>query len=121
MQGQRLAAIPVILTLLVPAEYLRGGPGQICTASEDPQQVINLDQWLHQQGSTTGQALADAAQQVAFDPAFIALTTFPQVVSAMAQNIGSYAQIGLPYKSDQGLRSSNCVSSPMPPVRSSQA
>src|SRR5215471_18090305 len=32
---------------------------QICTAAGDPQQVLNVDEWLRQQGGLQGQALTD--------------------------------------------------------------
>ena len=76
---------------------------QICTAAGDPQQVLNVDQWLRQQGGLQGQALTDAAQQQNFDPAFIALVNFPQILDMMAQNISSYAAIGLAYQSNQKM------------------
>jgi hypothetical protein len=74
---------------------------QICTAAEDPQQVLNVDQWLKQQGSLQGQSLTDAAQQQNFDPAFIALVNFPQVLGQMAEHISDYAAIGYAYKANQ--------------------
>src|ERR1700739_918780 len=60
---------------------------QICAASTDPQQILDADNWLHQNSGLSGQALTDAAQQQGFDPAFIALVSFPQVLDMMAQNI----------------------------------
>src|SRR5580698_3859676 len=74
---------------------------QICAASGDPQQIIDTDNWLKQNGNLRGAALNDAAQQQGFDPAFIALVTFPSVLDAMAQNIDDYAAIGSAFKADQ--------------------
>jgi Protein of unknown function (DUF3300) len=74
---------------------------QICAASGDPQQIIDADNWVNQNGNLSGAALTDAAQQQGFDPAFISLVTFPSVLDAMAQNIDDYAAIGAAFKADQ--------------------
>jgi hypothetical protein len=74
---------------------------QICAAAGDPQQIIDADNWLKQNGNLAGTALTDAAQQQGFDPAFISLVTFPSVLDAMAENIDDYAAIGEAFKADQ--------------------
>jgi len=75
---------------------------QVCAASTDPQQILDADNWLNQNLSLTGQARTDAAQQQGFDPAFIALVNFPQVLDMMAQHINDYAAIGQAFTADQG-------------------
>ncbi|HEX8781852.1 MAG TPA: DUF3300 domain-containing protein [Steroidobacteraceae bacterium] len=75
---------------------------QICAASTDPQQILDADAWLRQNLTLTGQARTDAAQAQGFDPAFVALVNFPQVLDMMAQNIDSYAAIGQAFAADQG-------------------
>jgi hypothetical protein len=74
---------------------------QICAASGDPQQIIDADNWVKQNGNLTGPARTDAAQQQGFDPAFISLVTFPSVLDAMANNIDDYAAIGAAFKANQ--------------------
>jgi len=74
---------------------------QITTASTNPQEILDVDNWLHQNQGLTGTALTDAAQQQGFDPAFIALVNFPQVLDMMAQNIDDYAAIGQAFQADQ--------------------
>jgi Protein of unknown function (DUF3300) len=74
---------------------------QITTASTNPQEILDVDNWLQQNQGLTGTALTDAAQQQAFDPAFIALVTFPQVLEMMAQHIDDYAAIGQAFSADQ--------------------
>jgi hypothetical protein len=74
---------------------------QICAASTDPQQILDADAWLQQNLSLSGQARTDAAQAQGFDPAFIALVNFPQVLDMMAQNIDSYAAIGQAFTANQ--------------------
>src|ERR1700723_4155137 len=46
---------------------------QITTASTNPQEILDVDNWLAPNRSLTGTPLTDAAQQQGFDPAFIAL------------------------------------------------
>lgn len=89
--------------LLAPiALYPDALVAQICAASTDPQQILDADAWLGQNLSLTGQARTDAAQAQNFDPAFIALMNFPQVLDMMAQHIDDYAAIGQAFKADQG-------------------
>src|SRR5271154_4128517 len=54
---------------------------QITTACTDPQEILDVDNWLQQNSNLSGTALTDAAQAAGFDPAFIALVNFPQVVT----------------------------------------
>jgi hypothetical protein len=67
---------------------------QITTASTNPQEILDVDNWLATNKGLTGAALTDAAQQQGFDPAFIALVNFPSVIEMMAENIDDYAAIG---------------------------
>src|ERR1700684_3047370 len=75
---------------------------QITTASTNPQEILDCDDWLKKNSGLTGTALTDAAQAQMFDPAFIALVNFPQVLDMMAQNIDDYAAIGDAFNADQG-------------------
>jgi hypothetical protein len=89
--------------LLAPiALYPDALVAQICAASTDPQQILDVDAWLQQNLTLTGQARTDAAQAQGFDPAFIALINFQQVLDMMAQNIDSYAAIGQAFTANQG-------------------
>src|SRR5580704_9200524 len=74
---------------------------QITTACTNPQEILDVDNWLQQNSNLTGTALTDAAQAAGFDPAFIALVNFPQVVTMMAENIDDYAAIGDAFLADQ--------------------
>jgi len=71
------------------------------TASTNPQEILDVDNWLAANPSLTGTALTDAAQQQGFDPAFIALVSFPQVLDMMAQHIDDYAAIGNAFSANQ--------------------
>ena len=80
---------------------------QITTAATNPQEILDVDNWLQQNSGLTGTALTDAAERQGFDPAFIALTNFPQVLDMMAQNIDDYAAIGQAFLADQGTVSAS--------------
>jgi Protein of unknown function (DUF3300) len=67
---------------------------QITTASTNPQEILDVTNWLAKNPSLTGPALTDAAQKQGYDPAFIALVTFPRVLQMMADHIDDYAAIG---------------------------
>jgi hypothetical protein len=89
--------------LLAPvALYPDALVAQICAAATDPQQILDANAWLKQNLTLTGQARTDAAQAKGFDPAFIALVNFAQVLDMMAQNIDSYAAIGRAFSANQG-------------------
>ena len=57
---------------------------QITTASTNPQEILDVTNWLAQNPNLTGAALTDAAQKQGFDPAFLALVAFPTVLQMMA-------------------------------------
>jgi hypothetical protein len=80
---------------------------QITTASTNPQEILDVDNWLADNSGLTGTALTDAAQQHGFDPAFIALVNFPQVLEMMAEHIDDYSAIGAAFTADQGAVSAS--------------
>ena len=80
---------------------------QITTASTNPQEILDVDNWLQDNQGLTGTALTDAAQQQGFDPAFIALVNFPQVLEMMAQHVDDYAAIGQAFTADQAAVSAS--------------
>src|ERR1700721_1620434 len=67
---------------------------QITTPSTNPPEILDVANWLTSNPNLTGTALTDGAQQQGFDPAFIALVTFPTVLEMMAEHIDDYAAIG---------------------------
>ena len=101
-QNTGLPAPDELDQLLAPiALYPDALVAQICAASTDPQQILDADTWLKQNSGLSGQARTDAAQSQGFDPAFIALINFPQVLDMMARNIDSYATIGRAFSANQ--------------------
>src|SRR6202451_4830777 len=106
--GPLLMAQPTVPTpqeldqLLAPvALYPDALLAQITTASTNPQEILDVDNWLAQNRNLTESQLTAAAQQQGFDPAFIALVGFPQVIEMMAENIDDYAAIGAAVTSNQ--------------------
>ena len=75
---------------------------QITTASTNPQEILDAHNWLEANPELTGTALTDAAVKQGFDPAFIALVNFPQVLQMMAEHVDDYAAIGAAFTADQG-------------------
>lgn len=75
---------------------------QITTASTNPQEILDVHTWLQQNPGLTGTALTGAAQKQGFDPAFIALVNFPDVLAMMAEHVDDYAALGQAFLSDQG-------------------
>jgi hypothetical protein len=74
---------------------------QITTASTNPQEILDVTNWLAKNPSLTGPALTDAAQKQGYDPALIALVTFPRVLQMMADHIDDYAAIGQAVSANQ--------------------
>src|SRR5580698_7204267 len=106
LRAQDAAAPPTpdeLDQLLAPvALYPDSLLAQITTACTNPQEILDVDNWLQQNPNLSGTALTDAAQAAGFDPAFIALVNFPQVITMMAENIDDYAAIGTAFSADQG-------------------
>jgi len=75
---------------------------QITTASTNPQEILDVNAWLQANPGLAGTALTDAAEKQGFDPAFIALVNFPQVLDMMAQHVDDYAAVGQAFSADQG-------------------
>jgi Protein of unknown function (DUF3300) len=74
---------------------------QITTASTNPQEILDVDNWLAENHNLSVSELTAAAQQQGFDPAFIALVGFPQVLQMMADNVDDYAAIGAAVTANQ--------------------
>ncbi len=74
---------------------------QILMCSTSPFQVRELNEWLKKNPDLKGTALQEAAQKQGFDPSFVALSTFPQVVSMMAEKSDWTRQLGQAFTSDR--------------------
>jgi Protein of unknown function (DUF3300) len=80
---------------------------QITTASTNPQEILDVSNWLQRNQGLQAAALTDAAEKQGFDPAFIALVNFPDVLNMMAENVDDFAAIGQAFSADQGAVSAS--------------
>jgi hypothetical protein len=67
---------------------------QVLLCSENSNKVGELATWLKKNAQLKGSDLQQAAQDVGFEPSFVALAPFPQVVELMAGNLRWTSQIG---------------------------
>ena len=75
---------------------------QILLSAGDPASVTKLDQWLKSMSKVKGTQLQDAALKAGFEPSFVALTLFPQVVERMAADIQWTTLLGQAFAADKG-------------------
>ena len=74
---------------------------QVLAASTNPDQVAYADDWLAQNKSLTGTALAQAVEQQSWDPSVKALTQFPSVLDNLAHNLSWTSSLGQAFASQQ--------------------
>jgi len=74
---------------------------QILMCAQDPGSVAKLDEWLKGNASLKGTALQDAAVVAGFEPSFVALAVFPQVVASMANNLQHTTLVGQLFTADR--------------------
>ena len=67
---------------------------QMLLCSGNPRKVGELSAWLKQTSALKGSELQKAAEQAGFEPSFVALAPFPQVVDFMAGNLTWTSQLG---------------------------
>jgi hypothetical protein len=71
----------------------------ICAAN--PGKVATLDEWLASHQDLKGTALQDAAAASGFDPSFVAIAVFPQIVSYMASHSDWTTRLGRAFETDR--------------------
>ena len=74
---------------------------QILMCAQDPGSVAKLDEWLKANATLKGTALQDAALVAGFEPSFVALAIFPQVVASMAAKLQHTTLVGQLFTSDR--------------------
>ena len=74
---------------------------QMLMSATDPAKVTELDKWLKANQKLKGTQLQDAAVKAGFEPSFVALTLFPQVVAKMAEQIAWTTLLGQSFTSDR--------------------
>jgi hypothetical protein len=75
--------------------------GQILMCSMSSFQVSELAKWLQANSALKGSAVPEAAQKEGFDPSFVALSSFPQVVQMMADQPDWTRQLGQAFATDR--------------------
>jgi hypothetical protein len=74
---------------------------QVLTTSVNPQEVLDLGNWLLQNQNLQGDAIVNAAKKAGFSPSAQYLAMFPQVVDNMCQQMDWTRQLGEAFKIDQ--------------------
>lgn len=74
---------------------------QILLSAGDPAKVTELDRWMKANSAMKGTQLQDAALKAGFEPSYVALVLFPQVVSQMAGQIDWTTQVGQAFVADR--------------------
>ncbi len=75
--------------------------GQILMCAESPFQVRELGEWLAANPELKGNAIQEGAQAEGFDPSFVALAAFPQVVEMMSSDLEWTRQLGEAFTQDR--------------------
>lgn len=74
---------------------------QILLSATEPAKITELDKWLKANAKLKGTQLQDTAVKAGFDPSFVALALFPQVVAKMTEQISLTALLGQAFTSDR--------------------
>lgn len=74
---------------------------QILLCTRDPAQLVRLNAFIAKNQTVKGTALQDSATAAGFDPSFVALVLFPQVVEMLARDIDRTTALGKTFGSDQ--------------------
>jgi uncharacterized membrane protein YgcG len=74
---------------------------QMLLCTSNPPKIQELSGWIVRNAELTGTARQNAAEQAGFEPSFVVLTLFPQVVNFMADNIGWTRELGQAFAADR--------------------
>ena len=103
-QAAQTAPLPTgtLDQLLAPiALYPDSLLAQMLMSATDPAKITELDKWLKAGQKLKGTALQDAAVLAGFEPSFVALVLFPDVVGKMADQIAWTTVLGQAFTSDR--------------------
>jgi Protein of unknown function (DUF3300) len=96
--GQQLSIDDLVAPIaLYPDQVL----AQVLAVAVNPQEVLDLGNWLLQNQNLQGDAMTNAAKQAGFSPSAQYLALFPQVVDNMCQQMNWTRQLGEAFKSNQ--------------------
>jgi hypothetical protein len=77
---------------------------QILAASTFPEQVVDADRWVQSHPDLKGEDLAQAVDQLPWDPSVKALAAFPSVIGNMDKNLSWTSSLGdAYYNQEQGV------------------
>lgn len=97
-QAQQLSVDDLVAPIaLYPDQLL----AQVLAISINPQEVLDLGNWLLQNQNLQGDAATNAAKQAGFSASAQYLAMFPQVVDNMCQQMDWTRELGEAFKSDQ--------------------
>ncbi len=74
---------------------------QILAASTFPEQIVEADRWVQDHPDLKGEALAQAVNNMPWDPSVKALTAFPSVLGNMDKNLSWTSTLGDAYYNQQ--------------------
>ena len=74
---------------------------QMLLCAANPGKVAALHEWLASNKTLKGTELQDAATKSGFEPSFVALVLFPQVVTYMAEQLDWTTQLGKAFAADR--------------------
>jgi hypothetical protein len=74
---------------------------QILLCAGDPAGVTALDKFLKSQPNLKGTELQDAAVRDNFEPQFVAMSLFPQIISSMAMRLQDTTRLGQAFAADK--------------------
>ena len=101
-QGQGNAAPEDLDRLLAPvALYPDQLLAQILICAQNPGNVDALSLWLGKNQALKGSELQDAVVKQGFEPSFVTLAVFPQVVKMMADQLDWTTNLGVAFTSDR--------------------
>jgi hypothetical protein len=97
--GQQFSSLDQLLApiALYPDQLL----AQMLLCAGDPAKVTEFDRWLKTMETIKGTQLQNAALKAGFEPSFVALALFPQVVSRMAEQIDWTTLLGQAFVADR--------------------
>ena len=75
---------------------------QMLLCSGNSRKVGELSAWLKKNSALKGSELQKAAEKAGFEPSFVALVPFPQVIDYMAGNLTWTSQLGGAFATDKG-------------------
>jgi hypothetical protein len=75
--------------------------GQLLLCASNPGKVGALSEWLQSQETLKGSELQDAARKSGFEPSFVALVLFPDVVNTMAGQLDWTTRLGQAFAADR--------------------